>query len=120
MVHLSDQLEQSYLGGLVAETYNPAKNRFEKKRGAPRNEPLDTWVYAYAAAHHQELRLHRFTKADWDAIEVRLCAAPNAPAANDSRETQQEGAAVAAANDSRGTPARKRARGGVVDGDWSF
>lgn len=120
MVHLSDELDQAYLGGLVAETYNPTKNRFEKKKGAPRNEPLDTWVYAYAAAHHQELRLHRFTKADWDAIEIRLCATPNAPAANDSRETQQEAPAMAG-NDSRGTQPRKRARsGGVVDGDWSF
>ncbi len=72
MVHLSDDLPSEYFAGLVSETYNPVKNRFEKKRGAARNEPLDTWVYAYAAAHHPELRLHRRSKADWDAVEARL------------------------------------------------
>lgn len=70
LVHLSEDLPPEYFGGLVSETYNPSKNRFEKRRG-PRNEPLDTWVYSYAAAHHQELRLHRYTRADWDAAEAR-------------------------------------------------
>lgn len=72
LVHLSDDLSQEFFGGLVSETYNPAKNRFEKRRGGARNEPLDTWVYAYAATHHPELRLHRRTKADWDAAEARM------------------------------------------------
>ncbi|HEX7113207.1 MAG TPA: phage terminase large subunit family protein [Mizugakiibacter sp.] len=79
MVRFSDQLPDAYFAGLVSETYNPAKNRFEKRRGAGRNEPLDTWVYAYAATHHPELRLHRLTKAEWDAREARL------------RVTQQQG-----------------------------
>ena len=69
--HFSDELDPNFFAGLVSETYNPAKNRFEKRRGA-RNEPLDTWVYAYAAAHHPELRLHRNTRADWDAAALRL------------------------------------------------
>ena len=69
--HFTDQLLPEYFPGLVSETYDPAKNRFINRRGA-RNEPLDTWVYAYAAAHHPELRLHRFTKADWDKLEARL------------------------------------------------
>lgn len=71
VTHFSDQLPPEYFPGLVSETYDPRKNRFEKRRGA-RNEPLDTWVYAYAAAHHQELRMHRYTKADWDLLEKRL------------------------------------------------
>lgn len=74
LAHLSDQLPPEYFAGLVSESYNPSKNRFEKKRGA-RNEPLDTWVYAYAATHHAELRLHRRTKAEWDAVEARLAHA---------------------------------------------
>jgi len=77
-VHLSDELDPAYFAGLVSETYNPSKNRFEKRRGAARNEPLDTWVYAYAATHHPELRLHRRSKADWDAAEARLVSAPAA------------------------------------------
>lgn len=76
--HFSDQLPPEYFAGLVSETYNPGKNRFEKRRGA-RNEPLDTWVYAYAAAHHPELRLHRLTKADWDAIARRQQSSAAAP-----------------------------------------
>ena len=69
--HFSDELEPSYFSGLVSETFNPAKNRFENRRGA-RNEPLDTWVYGFAAAHHPELRLHRLRAADWDAREQYL------------------------------------------------
>ena len=46
------------------------------------------WVYAYAATHHPELRLHRATKADWDAREARLLAA-GGTGGSDSRETSQ-------------------------------
>ncbi len=73
VTHFSEDLDPSFFAGLVSETYNPAKNRFEKRRGA-RNEPLDTWVYAYAAAHHPELRLHRHTRADWERAAARLQA----------------------------------------------
>lgn len=73
LVHFSDELPLDYFTGLISETYNPGKNRFEKRRGA-RNEPLDTWVYAFAATHHTGLRLHRYTKADWDRAEARLLA----------------------------------------------
>ena len=79
LTHFSDELPPEYFAGLVSESYNPAKNRFEKRRGA-RNEPLDTWVYSYAAAHHPELRLHRYTVADWDRLAERLQASvPGAP-----------------------------------------
>ena len=79
LTHFSDQLEPSFFTGLVSETYNPAKNRFDKRRGA-RNEPLDCWVYAYAAAHHPELRLHRHTRADWEKRAERLVAPVAVPA----------------------------------------
>jgi phage terminase large subunit GpA-like protein len=107
LVHFSDELPPEYFTGLVSETYNPAKNRFDKRRGA-RNEPLDTWVYSYAATHHPELRLHRATKADWDAREARLLAAAAAPAANDSRETKQPASSAEPAKDSRETQRRRR------------
>lgn len=71
LTHFTDQLPSEYFPGLVSETYDPSKNRFINRRGA-RNEPLDTWVYAYAAAHHPEVRLHRHTKADWDALQARI------------------------------------------------
>jgi phage terminase large subunit GpA-like protein len=71
LVHFSSELPREYFTGLISETYNPAKNRFEKRGGA-RNEPLDTWVYAYAAAHHPDLRLYRYTRTDWDTREAVL------------------------------------------------
>lgn len=69
--HFSEHLPAEYFPGLVSETYDPAKNRFVNRRGA-RNEPLDTWVYAFVAAHHPELRLHRASKADWDKMAAAL------------------------------------------------
>ena len=84
LVHFSDQLEREFFTGMVSETYDPKTNRFVKKRGA-RNEPLDTYVYAYAAAHHPELHLHRFKVADWAAAEARIAAsAPAQPVAVDA------------------------------------
>lgn len=71
LTHFTDQLPGEYFPGLVSETYDPRKNRFVNRRGA-RNEPLDTWVYSYAATHHPEVRLHRLTRADWDAKEAML------------------------------------------------
>jgi phage terminase large subunit GpA-like protein len=113
LVHFSDELPPEYFTGLVSETYNPSKNRFDKRRGA-RNEPLDTWVYSYAAAHHAELRLHRASKADWDAREARL-GGGSSTAGIDSRETS-------AASKPDEAPARKDSREtqprGLVEGDW--
>jgi phage terminase large subunit GpA-like protein len=71
--HFSADLPQMYFPGLTSETFDPAKNRYVKKRSV-RNEPLDTWVYAFAATHHAELRLHRATEADWARREADLRA----------------------------------------------
>lgn len=70
--NLSADLPDEYFAGLVSEVYNPSAARFEKRRGSVRNEPLDTWVHAYAATHHPELRLHRARAADWDARQARI------------------------------------------------
>lgn len=67
LVHFSEDLPHEYFTGITSETFDPRANRFIKKRGA-RNEPLDTWTYSYAAAHHQELRLHRYTATAWDEL----------------------------------------------------
>lgn len=117
LLHFSDELPQEFFRGLVAEVYNPAKNRFEKKYA--RNEPLDTYIYAYAAAHHAEVRLHRYSKADWDALELRVVGVLKRIAA-DSRETPTpETAPTAVAKplaDSRETPRPKKARRAVYVG----
>lgn len=73
-VHVPEGLPDTFYSGLVAEVFNPRRGRYEHRRGASRNEPLDTWVYAYAATHHHDLRWHRATQAKWDAMEKALQA----------------------------------------------
>lgn len=106
LVHFSDQLPDEFFPGLVSEVYNPVKGRFEKK--VIRNEPLDTWVYAYAAAHHPEVRLNRFTRADWDLVEQRLLSSLT-PVGDVPRETGGELVSPGEVFDSRETslPPRK-------------
>lgn len=79
LVHLSEDFSAEYFGGLTAETYDPKANRFNPRRGAPRNEPLDTWVYGYAATHHPELRLHRLTPGEWDQRAERVRVVRDGP-----------------------------------------
>jgi phage terminase large subunit GpA-like protein len=78
LVHFSEHLPPDYFTGITSETYDPRSNRFVKKRGA-RNEPLDTWVYSYAAAHHQELRLHLHTQAKWNELLAHYSETNNDP-----------------------------------------
>ena len=110
-IHISEDLPPEYFGGLVAEAFNPSKNRFEKKRGAPRNEPLDTWVYSFAAAHHPELRLHRLRKADWEARRKRLSKTVEQGSTDRGQSSKTAHGKGSSANASRGTKSRK---GGFV------
>lgn len=95
-VHFPDALERTYFAGLVSETFDPTKGRYRKKSGA-RNEPLDTWVYAYAATHHPELHLHRYAKADWDADERRILDAGHIRTTPDGQHLYQPPAEQGAA-----------------------
>jgi phage terminase large subunit GpA-like protein len=104
MMHFSDELPPEFFAGIVSEIYNPAKNRYEKKRGA-RNEPLDTLVYAYAAAMHPELRLHRRSNAEWDAAEKRIASTINA--ANSTKENVPHETIKPAPQGNAVTPARR-------------
>jgi phage terminase large subunit GpA-like protein len=84
--NFSRDLPPEYFEGLVSETWNPKRQRYEPRRGMTRrNEPLDTWVYAYAAAHHPHLRLDKLRDIDWDAREARL----SAEVADDSTASQE-------------------------------
>lgn len=55
--HFPAGLPIDYFDGLLSEVFDPEKNRFVQKLGArhKRNEPLDTLVYALAAAHHPHI-----------------------------------------------------------------
>lgn len=105
LTHFSDQLPPEYFAGLVSETFDPAKGRFVKRRGA-RNEPLDTWVYAFVAAHHPELRLHRRNRAEWEAVLARQLATESAPPAPAAPAPTEGAAALPRKAKETPTPAR--------------
>lgn len=98
LVHMSEDLPPEYFGGVVSETFDPRKNRFVKRRG-PRNEPLDVTVYSVAAAHHPELRLHRYTQHNWDELERKLKQQAAAGGADNSGEAPTKPAAPPAQRD---------------------
>jgi phage terminase large subunit GpA-like protein len=70
-VHFSQHLEDSYFEGIVSETYNPRKNRWELKKGK-RNEQLDTWILSLAASMHPEIYVHKWRKSDWERRRMML------------------------------------------------
>ena len=83
--HIPQDLPEGYIDGLLSEAWNPKRNRYEPRRGmTKRNEPLDTWCYAYAAAHHPTLRLDKLRANDWAMREQRLH--PNSAAADPSAD----------------------------------
>lgn len=69
-IHFSQALDEDYYEQLTAEVFDPEKNRWRKRRD--RNEALDTFVYAYAAALHPDLRIHTAREADWKRLEELL------------------------------------------------
>ena len=71
MIRFSNEFDDSYFAGIVSESYDRKKKRYEKKPGV-RNEPLDTLVYAYAALHHSSIRAHRYTEKDWEILEQKI------------------------------------------------
>ena len=55
---------------------------------------LDTFVYSYAAAHHQELRLHLYTKAKWDELLKQYGHVLDAETRREQMDTAASKAAV--------------------------
>ncbi len=71
LIRFSDQLEEDFFKQLTAEVFDPEKNRWVVRRGR-RNEGTDCWVYAFAIAHHPEIRLHAMRPKDWAELEALL------------------------------------------------
>ena len=66
-VHFPTGLDESFYGQLTAEVYDPNKRRWIKIR--PRNEALDTWCYAMAAAYHPRVGVQKWREAQWAGLE---------------------------------------------------
>ncbi|KAF7597746.1 MAG: terminase [Candidatus Dactylopiibacterium carminicum] len=113
-------LPKEFFTGMVSEVFNPRTGRYDCKRGV-RNEPIDTWGYAYAAAHHPELRLHRLKQHEWEAAHARIMqAAPALPPDVPPQSDQTPEAAPqqpAAPQKHAQAPARRRsARSSYISG----
>jgi phage terminase large subunit GpA-like protein len=108
LVRFPTGLEEAFYAGLVGETFNPRKNKWEKKKGV-RNEPLDTHNYAQAASMHPELFMHRWRAGEWRRMQ-RVMEPPDAePAPPDAPATAA--AAPPAPQRPAPPPARGRRRG---------
>lgn len=83
MVRYSSELPATFFEGIVSEYYDRDTGKWIKRPGK-RNEPLDTWGYAYAAAHHPKVAIHTARAADWDELERLL-----EPRFNDMFTSQQ-------------------------------
>ncbi len=70
-VRFHAELEDTFYAGLLAESFDPSRNRWIKKAGR-RNEPLDTWGYAWFAAHHPQVAVARKTRKEWAALAAIL------------------------------------------------
>lgn len=71
LIHFPGDLPEDYYTMLTAERFDLTAKRWVKKSGA-RNEALDTFVYAYAAALSPNVRIHMKRDADWAALEAKL------------------------------------------------
>jgi phage terminase large subunit GpA-like protein len=56
-------LGEEFYKGLVSEVFDPAKGKWVRLYRY--NEPLDTWGYAYAAAHYPGININKMNAADW-------------------------------------------------------
>ena len=99
LVRYSSELPLTFFQGIASEVFDAESGKWVKRAGS-RNEPLDTWVYAYAAAHHPTIAIHTARAGDWDRLEqlveprvgdlfaAPLESSPQEPA--EETETQQE------------------------------
>ena len=59
VIHFPQGLDEEYFDGLLSEVFDPESNKYVQRKGArhKRNEPLDTFVYAWAIGHHKNVRI---------------------------------------------------------------
>jgi len=82
-IHFSKGLDEDYYKMLLAEKYDPEKNRWVKP-GGKRNEAIDVFVYSMAAARHPEIRIHAMGVRAWQNLERMLQNGEGSPQSGDS------------------------------------
>lgn len=108
LIHFPANLPAEYFDMLTAEAFDPEHNRWVKRRGR-RNESLDTWVYAAAAAQHPEIRTHAMRASDWARLEKLLEPQDENKSDNQNETTEQDAAPATPEK----LPARRRRDGFV-------
>jgi phage terminase large subunit GpA-like protein len=74
-IHTSHELDDAYYRGLTAEQWvtryvkGRPRGEWMLKKGQ-RNEPLDLWVYGYAAAAY--LGMTRWKESDWERLAAKI------------------------------------------------
>lgn len=91
MVRFPAGLPREYYEQLVAEVYDTVKGRYVQLRA--RNEALDTYLLAMAAAQHPRVRVHRLQAADW--AHLRSIVEPRDGSLFEQTAAEKGGAAVA-------------------------
>ena len=69
-IRFPEGLDDSFYVMLTAESWDPNKRRWIKLR--PRNEALDTFCYAVAAAMQPAVRVHTWREGHWAKLEAVL------------------------------------------------
>lgn len=67
-IRFSTDLPDEYYRQLTAESFDP-KHGWQQRANYHRNEQLDTFVYARAAALHHSVAVHRMREDDWQRLE---------------------------------------------------
>ena len=70
LIRFPEGLDDSFYTMLTAESWDPNKRRWIKIR--PRNESLDTFCYALAAAMQPAVRVHTWREGHWAKLEAAL------------------------------------------------
>ena len=70
-MHFTKQLGEEFFRGFLSEVYAETEpGKWSYRKIYERNEPLDTWILARAAAEH--LNLNSWTEQIWNDVEMRL------------------------------------------------
>ena len=80
LFHFPKNLDSSFYSQLTAEVYDKRHNRWSKIR--PRNEALDCFILAMAAAFQPKWRIHLWQENHWEKVEKQ--SATITPAAQSS------------------------------------
>jgi phage terminase large subunit GpA-like protein len=70
LTHFPSEIDESFYSQLTAEVWDPNRRRWIKVR--QRNEALDAWCYAIAAANHPRVGIHKWREPQWAQLQAAI------------------------------------------------